>query len=190
MTTAPGPGRAPVSRKRALALLAVGTLVLIGFFVVAFAPKGAPVGGVLPADPTGFAMPDVTLQRLDGSGQLSLASLKGKPVVVNFWASWCVTCIEESALLGKAERKWRSKGVVFIGMDESDRDDSAKAFMAKYGMEYTSLVDHAGAQSRKWNVTGYPETFFIGRDGRIKSKYISAIDAKSLDDRIAQILQS
>ena len=178
------------SRKGPLLLLIMGTLALVGFFVVAFAPKGAPEGGILPADPTGFSVPDVTLPNLDGSGPLSLARFRGKPLVVNFWASWCVTCIDESALLGATERKYRAQGVVFIGMDSSDKDAEARAFMARYGIEYMSLVDRSGAQSPRWGVTGYPETFFIGRDGRIKSKFISAIDAKTLDARIAAILQS
>ncbi len=181
---------APSSRKGPLLALLVGALVLIGFFVVAFAPKGAPAGGVLPVDPTGFAVPNVTLPNLDGSGPLSLASFKGKPMVVNFWASWCTTCVAESALLGATEKQYRAKGVVFIGMDSSDKDTAAKAFMAKYGIEYTSLVDATGAQTPKWGVTGYPETFFIGRDGRIKSKFISSIDAKTLAASIAAILQS
>ncbi len=178
------------SRKGPLLLLLVGALVLVGFFVVAFAPKGAPEGGVLPVDPTGFSAPDVTLPNLDGSGALSLARFKGKPLVVNFWASWCVTCIDEAALLGATERRYRAQGVVFVGMDSSDKDAAARAFMAKYGIEYTSFVDRSGAQTPRWGVTGYPETFFIGRDGRIRSKFISSIDAKALQAGIAAILNS
>lgn len=181
---------ATTSRKGPLLMLGIGALALVVFFFVAFAPKGAPAGGVLPVDPTGFRVPDVTLPGLDDGQPLALASFKGKPLVVNFWASWCTTCIDEAALLGATERKYRSQGVVFIGMDSSDKDASAKAFMAKYGIEYTSLVDSTGAQTPKWGVTGYPETFFIGRDGRIKSKYISAIDAKTLETSIAAILHS
>lgn len=179
---------APTSRKGAIIALVAIVVVLTGFFFVAFAPKGSPTGGVLPADPIGYMVPDVTLDQLDGSGPLALRDLVGKPVVVNFWASWCTTCKDEAAALGDAERKWRDKGVVFVGMDSSDKDADAKKFELLYGMEYTSLIDRDGLQSPDWGVTGYPETFFIGRDGRIVSKYISAIDAATLDQRIAEIL--
>ena len=179
----------PPSRRRAIGALAVVVVLLATVLVVAFAPKGRPIDGVLPADPTGYAVPDVTLP-LVGGGTLSLASLRGRPVVVNFWASWCTTCIDEAALLGRVEREWRARGVVFIGMDSSDTDAAAKAFAAKYGMEYRSLADRFGTQTPRWGVTGYPETFFIGRDGRIRGKFVSAIDRASLETRLAQIASS
>ncbi len=188
----PEPADVPVStpsRRRAIAALAAVVVLLATVLVVAFAPKGRPIDGVLPPDPTGYAMPDVTLP-LVGGGTLSLASLRGKPVVVNFWASWCTTCLAEAALLGRTERVWRAKGVVFIGMDSSDTDPAAQAFAAKYGMQYRSLADRTGAQTPRWGVTGYPETFFIGRDGRIRGKFVSAIDAASLQSRLAQIAAS
>lgn len=176
------------SRKGALLVLGAVVLALVAFFVIAFAPKGTPTDGVLPVDPTGYTVPDITLEQLDGSGPLSLTSLRGKPVVVNFWASWCTTCVDEAALLGKAEKRWRDQGVVFIGIDSSDTDEAARAFERKYGMDYTSLIDRDAAQTPRWGVTGYPETFFIGRDGRIVSKFISAIDAETLEERIAEIV--
>ena len=179
----------PPNRRRAIAALAAVVVLLATVLVVAFAPKGRPVDGVLPADPTGYAMPDVTLPVV-GGGTLSLASLRGRPVVVNFWASWCTTCLAEAALLGRVEREWRSRGVVFIGMDSSDTDAAAQAFAAKYGIGYRSLADRLGAQTPRWGVTGYPETFFIGRDGRIRGKFVSAIDAKSLETRLAEIASS
>ncbi len=179
---------APTSRKGAIIALLAIVVLLTGFFFIAFAPKGTPVGGALPADPVGYMVPDITLDQLDGSGPLALRDLVGKPVVVNFWASWCTTCKDEAAIMGDAERKWRDKGVVFVGMDSSDKDADAKKFELLYGMDYTSLIDRDGLQSPDWGVTGYPETFFIGKDGRIVSKFISAIDAATLDDRIAEIL--
>lgn len=179
---------APASRRTALLVLGGLVVLLAAFFVMAFAPKGDPAGGILPNDPAGYMLPDVTLEQLDGTGPLALSSLRGKPVVVNFWASWCTTCKDEAALLGKVEKQWRDKGVVFIGIDSSDKDAEAKAFEAKYGMDYTSIIDRDGLLTPKWGVTGYPETFFVGRDGRIVSKFISAIDAESLDAGIRSIL--
>jgi cytochrome c biogenesis protein CcmG/thiol:disulfide interchange protein DsbE len=188
------PASAPpptVNRRGAAAVLVVIVVVLAGFFgYVAMAPKGKPADGTLPMDPIGFAVPDLRLPTLNKPGELGLRDLVGKPVVINFWASWCVTCKEEAAIMGDAERKWRDKGVVFIGIDASDKDDEAKKFEALYGMDYESLVDRDGVVGPNWGVTGYPETFFVGRDGRIVSKFISAIDAATLDQRILEILNS
>lgn len=184
--TVPGPNR----RGAAIVLVAI-VVLLAGFFgFVAMAPKGKPADGTLPIDPVGYAVPDVRLPKLNTSGELSLRSLKGKPVVINFWASWCVTCKDEAAIMGAAERKWRNQGVVFIGVDASDKDKEAKAFEALYGMEYESIVDRDGVVGPNWGVTGYPETFFVGKDGRIVSKYISAIDAGTLDARIAELTKA
>lgn len=180
-----------VNRRGAAAVLVVIVVVLAGFFgYVAMAPKGKPADGTLPMDPVGFAVPDLRLPKLNTPGELGLRDLTGKPVVINFWASWCVTCKDEAAIMGDAERKWRDKGVVFIGIDASDKDDEAKKFEALYGMDYESLVDRDGVVGPNWGVTGYPETFFVGRDGRIVSKFISAIDAATLDQRILEILNS
>lgn len=186
--TAASESSAPRYNRRSAVLVLSVVAVLLGVVLaIGFAPKGRPVNGVLPNDPTGYAAPEVSLRTLAGK-QLTLSSLRGKPVVVNFWASWCVTCIDEAAMLGKAERAWRGKGVVFIGIDSSDRDAPALAFMRKYGIEYDSFVDERAVQTPIWGVTGYPETFFIGRDGRITSKYVSVLDRQTLDARVRQLL--
>ena len=185
-TELPPPSRKPA----AIALIAV-VVVLAGFFgYVAMAPKGKPADGTLPPDPTGYSVPDVRLPKLNTAGELGLRDLVGKVIVVNFWASWCGPCKEEAAILGNAERKWRDQGVVFIGIDSSDKNAEAKAFEKLYGIDYESLVDPDGTTGRNWGVTGYPESFFIGKDGRVVSKFISNIDAISLDQSIAAALNA
>ena len=181
----------PPSRKpAAIALIAV-VVMLAGFFgYVAMAPKGKPADGTLPPDPTGYSVPDVRLPMLNSGGELGLRDLAGKVIVVNFWASWCGPCKEEAVILGNAERKWRDQGVVFIGIDSSDKNAEAKAFEKLYGIDYESLVDPDGTTGRDWGVTGYPESFFIGKDGRVVSKFISNIDAISLDQSIAAALNA
>ena len=174
----------------------VAALVVLGLITLGIGLYGVLTQGDTAAAPTEESLvpaftpvpaPPISGKTLAGE-PFDLADYVGKPVVVNFWASWCTTCKDEAAALGDAERKWRDKGVVFVGMDSSDKDVDAKKFELLYGMEYTSLIDRDGLQSPDWGVTGYPETFFIGKDGRIVSKYISAIDAVTLDQRIAEIL--
>jgi cytochrome c biogenesis protein CcmG/thiol:disulfide interchange protein DsbE len=175
------------SRKPAIIALVVIVIIIGVILAVALAPKGKPVSGVLPADPKGYAAPALSLPRLDGTGDLSLADLKGKPVVVNFWASWCTTCKAEADTLVAAEKKWRDKGVVFLGIDSVDKDDAARAYEKKYGVEYDSVVDPSGKTAAQWYVTAYPESFFIDREGRIVSAVRNGVDAATLDANIAGI---
>jgi cytochrome c biogenesis protein CcmG/thiol:disulfide interchange protein DsbE len=177
------------SRKAGIITLVVVVLVMLVVLGVALAPKGKPAGGVLPADPSGYAAPVLNLPRLDGQGNLSLADLAGKPVVVNFWASWCTTCKAEAAILVEAEKKWRDKGVVFLGIDSVDQDAAAKAYEKTYGVEYDSVVDPDGKTAADWYVTAYPESFFISPDGRIASAVRNGVDAKTLDEHIAEIVK-
>ncbi len=86
-----------------------------------------------------------------------------------------------------SEKKWRDKGVVFLGIDSVDKDDAARAYEKQYGVEYTSVVDPSGKTAAQWYVTAYPESFFIDRDGRIVSAVRNGVDAPTLDERIAQI---
>jgi cytochrome c biogenesis protein CcmG/thiol:disulfide interchange protein DsbE len=179
---------APIGGRKAAILTLVGIVVLMVVVLgVALAPKGKPADGVLPTDPSGFAAPALSLPRLDGQGELSLASLKGEPVVINFWASWCTTCKAEAQTLVDAEKKWRDQGVVFLGVDAVDKDDAAKAFEDQYGIEYPSVVDPKGTTAAQWRVTAYPESFFIGRDGRIVSAVRTGLDPSTLDENIAAI---
>lgn len=189
--TSPAATAQSVNRRGAIFVFVTIIVLLAGFFgYVAMAPKGKPADGTLPINPVGFAVPDLRLPALSDGRDLGLRDFVGKPVVINFWASWCVTCKDEAAIMGEAERKWRDKGVVFIGIDASDKTAEAKAFEKQYGMEYESLFDKDGVVGPDWGVTGYPETFFVGKDGRIVSKFISAIDPITLDERIAEITNS
>ncbi len=179
---------ARTSPLRAILIGAAITAVAAGVVVfgVVLAPKPAGTTQHLGVDPVGQAMPATRMPKL-GGGTISMASYRGTPIVVNFFASWCPPCNMEAPLLGKAERAWRAKGVTFVGIDVMDQDAYGRAFLQQYGLEYAAGTDADGAVSRAWGVNGYPETFFIGRDGRIRSVYPSAIDAKTLDARIAQI---
>jgi len=183
----PGEGDPTGGRKAGIIALVAIVAVIVVIIGVALAPKGKPVDGVLPADPSGFAAPALNLPRLDGQGNLSLADLAGKPVVVNFWASWCTTCKAETPTLVAAEKKWRDQGVGFLGIDSVDKDEAAKVFQDEFGMEYASVVDPEGSTAAQWRVTAYPETFFIGRDGRIVSAVRTGVDEATLDANIAAI---
>src|SRR5215211_2963384 len=138
------------------------------------------------------AAPTFDLTRLVGDGTLSLASLRGKAVVVNFWASWCGPCRDEVPMLDAAWRRWRGRGLVVLGVDGSDDFTSdARKFMRKYGMTYPAVRDHRFSAVKDYGVTGYPETFFVNRKGRIVGTHvIGPVERTQLDDGIRAALQT
>jgi cytochrome c biogenesis protein CcmG/thiol:disulfide interchange protein DsbE len=135
------------------------------------------------------AAPDFTLEQLDGRGDLSLASLRGKTVVLNFWASWCGPCKEETPLLQKGYERWRDKDVVFVGVDVKDFRGDAREFVARYDVTYPNVYDGKGSTVGRYGVTGFPETFFVDASGRVRHRIAGPVeDAAEIDDGIARAL--
>ena len=115
--------------------------------------------------------PDFTLGTFDGGTfKLSDALQTGKPVVLNFWASWCGPCADEAPVLQDAARRYGDR-VTFVGVDVQDVDADAQAFMRKYGISYTSGSGNAGPISVQYGMRGVPETYFIAPDGRLIRKW-------------------
>jgi cytochrome c biogenesis protein CcmG/thiol:disulfide interchange protein DsbE len=121
--------------------------------------------------------PAFTLDRLDRGGQLALDDLKGKAVVVNFWASWCVPCRDEAPVLQKTYERYRDQGLVVLGVDVNDFRQDARRFMKRYGLSYPVVYDGKGSTVGKWGVRGFPETFFVDRTGKLVGERIEgAVD--------------
>ena len=137
------------------------------------------------------AAPKLDLPRLDAGGRLSLASLRGKVVVVNFWESYCIPCKEEARGVAATARAWRSKGVVFVGVNAFDTKSAARAYLHRYGVDYPNIRDGVGDTFGRWGVTGVPETFFIDRQGKVVPPHIAGPASKAdLERGIRQALQS
>lgn len=134
--------------------------------------------------------PPLALPRLNGSGRLDLASLDGKVRVVNFWASWCHPCKQEAGRLESAWRRWRSRGVVFVGVDYNDFDKDGRRFLEKHGITYANVKDGPGASAGPWGLTGVPETYFVDRRGRVTDHVALEITAQQLEDGIRGALRS
>jgi cytochrome c biogenesis protein CcmG, thiol:disulfide interchange protein DsbE len=99
-------------------------------------------------------------------GTLSLASLRGKVVVLNFWQSYCPPCTHEAPVVSATAKAWAGKNVVFLGVDEQDLTGPATKFMKRFGITYPVISDE-GPLLGHYGVTGFPETFFIDRKGRV-----------------------
>ncbi len=121
--------------------------------------------------------PAFTLDRLDRGGQLALDDLKGKAVVVNFWASWCIPCRDEAPVLQKTYERYRDRGLVVLGVDVNDFKADARRFMKRYGITYPVAYDGKGSTVGQWGVRGFPETFFVDRTGTLVGERIEgAVD--------------
>lgn len=123
--------------------------------------------------------PDQTVQ---------LEALQGHPVVVNFWASWCDPCREEAPALEAAWQRYRSMGVVFIGVNIQDTATDSAAFVKQYGVTYFTGPDVTETITVAYAVPGIPTTLFIDRHGVIRSRMQGALDTPTLNRQIAALL--
>jgi len=163
-------------------LQVAGLVVLAGFVVVlgvavhnaqdkgSFA-KSVAKGELPPA-------PAFDLEQVDGRGRVSLASLRGKPVVLNFWASWCAPCEDEAPLLRQIAAEQMPKGVAFVGVNAKDTTDGATAFIARYRLGYPQV--RGGSTADTYGVSQFPETFVIDRQGRTVAWFPGEVEPDAL----------
>jgi cytochrome c biogenesis protein CcmG/thiol:disulfide interchange protein DsbE len=111
--------------------------------------------------------PTFHLPRLDAGGKLALASLRGKAVVLNFWQSSCDPCKAEAPALERTWQQYRKQGLVVVGVDVYDFATDARKFARKYGVTYPLVHDVRGGTIDSYGLTGYPETFFVDRTGKL-----------------------
>jgi cytochrome c biogenesis protein CcmG, thiol:disulfide interchange protein DsbE len=148
-------------------------------------------GGVAAAVAAGKKKPapDFTLARLDRPGKLTLSSLRGKVVVLNFWASWCYPCKKEAGALQAASTRW-GKRVVVVGVDVNDFKGDARQFMRKHGITYPVVHDNGNVTSPKYGFSLLPETFFVDRRGRVVGHVPGEVDSDDLHRGIQGALRS
>ena len=111
--------------------------------------------------------PELELPRLSGAGEGSLEDYRGQVVVLNFWASWCEPCRDESPLLQRWHERLEKRDATVLGVDAFDEIGRARAFVDRYGLTYPMLRDGAGDTRERFGILGFPETFVIDRAGRI-----------------------
>jgi cytochrome c biogenesis protein CcmG/thiol:disulfide interchange protein DsbE len=140
-----------------LAIAAVGVLAGLLVWNLTHQPAPPRVGQKAPA---------FSLQRLNGTDSISLASLRGKAVVLNFFASWCKPCKQEAPALEQVWRDYRSQGVVVLGIDTNDASNDAQQFVSAHGVTYPT-VGGGGRVEGKYGLPGLPVTYVLNRQGRI-----------------------
>ncbi len=110
--------------------------------------------------------PNFSLKDMDGN-VVTLESLAGKPVIVNFWATWCPPCRAEIPAMNRAWHKIKDKGVAMVAIDVGEDEDTIFAFQADYPMDFTVLLDEDGKEIKRWPVRGVPTTFILDPQGRM-----------------------
>ena len=183
------PVQPPPPRRNPMALLVVA-LVAAGMLYFGFhaARRSGPdhVAGAGYGTPA----PDFTLETLDGKS-LSLSSLRGKAVLVNFWATWCDPCRIETPWLVELQKQYGSQGlqVVGIAMDNSGKDEISQ-FAKEKGMNYPVLLGKESVGDAYGGVPGLPESFFVGRDGKIVDRMIGLHDRRDIEDSVKKALST
>jgi len=118
-------------------------------------------------------------------GDVSLSELRGTPLVLNFWASWCDPCRAEAKVLEKAWKQQSGSDVLFLGLDAQDAREDARDFISQFGLTFPHVRDPGNDTQRAWGVTGLPETYFIAADGSVVGHVIGTVDDAQLRDGIA-----
>jgi cytochrome c biogenesis protein CcmG, thiol:disulfide interchange protein DsbE len=133
--------------------------------------------------------PDFNLSRLDRPGTLQLSSLRGKAVVLNFWASWCHPCKAEAPALEDAAKRWGGR-VVVLGVDLNDFKGDARTFMRRHGITYPIVHDNGNVTSPKYGLTGLPESFFVDRRGHVVAHVPGQVSKDDLRRGVEEALRA
>lgn len=142
------------------------------------------------ADPLiGHPAPNFTLDALSpqAAPAISLASYKGRPVMLNVWSSSCVPCVDEAPLLQAQWQRVKSQGIVFLGIDFQDVKSDGLSFLHKYGITYLNVLDATGSTTISYGVSATPETIFINRAGIVASRVIGQLTEQSLQSNLQLI---
>jgi cytochrome c biogenesis protein CcmG, thiol:disulfide interchange protein DsbE len=133
--------------------------------------------------------PSLTLPRLRGGGSESLSDYRGEVVILNYWASWCDPCRDESPLLQRWHRRITPRGGTVLGVDTLDVTSDAEAFIREYGLTYPMLRDRDGRMQSRFGVVGYPETIVLDRRGRIAALRRGPVDEQFLTRTVGPLLE-
>jgi len=169
-----------MNRNAIFGSIAAITLILIGilFYGLFFASNPQSIPSAL----IGTKASDFTITTFKGE-RIHLKELRGKPVVLNFWASWCVACRQEAHIIEAAHQEYTPKGAVFIGIAINDTREASLGFIRRYGKSYLLGPDDTlGNISLNYGVTAVPETFFIDRQGVIVHKVLGAVTGNDIQN--------
>jgi thiol-disulfide isomerase/thioredoxin len=205
------PGRRLIAIPVAALCVALGGAAALSFRPPHTASKSAPPESALgtiqdltPAPAPPFPMAVLSRGRIAGGGpvggvpspgaRLALASLRGHPLVVNFWASWCWPCTQEMPLLVKAWHAYAGRGVVVLGVDVDDTPAAARRFLADHDVDYPVVTSSSDRVPRAYGVVGLPTTVFVDVSGAVRARQLGgfsgAAGERALMQRLAALVDA
>ena len=180
-------------RKRRIVIFCVVSMLNVGLLALILTQLLTPATHSVSDPLVGHVAPNFSLVMLhpdSGKNSLSLSNFKGKPIVLNFWASWCQPCKDELPLLENAWKQLQAqkKDIVFLGIDFQESSSDATSFLQQYGITYLAGLDINGSIASKYRVTSLPQTIFISRDGSITSREPQELTAQELSRNLQSIM--
>lgn len=170
----------PLNVRSFISLAAVTAVV--GLLVYGLQSKGGPSLAV--GDPA----PTVTLPKLEGNGEESLAGYRGHWVLVNFWASWCPPCRGEAPALEIFQKQHGNAGFTILGIDSRDLSEDGEAFVDRYGISYPQLRDGNGSAAHDFGASAFPENFLIDPKGRVRLTWTGPVTLDDLNEEVVPLL--
>lgn len=177
-------------RMRIISLLIL--LAGAGWIWISAATPGAVTQGQIPAPREGFLAPDFTLMSSSGQ-EIHLADLRGKPVIINLWASWCPPCKAEMPALERVYQAYEDQGLQVIAVNATYQDTRAAAdsFARSEGLTFPIVYDTDGSVSKEYQLQALPSTFFVGADGKIQTVVLGGPMSEALlRSKVEQLLGS
>ncbi len=174
------PARSPIRR-----------FIVLGVLVAFIAILGVGLFSANQSQPQSGPAPDFTLTLFDGyqgnvgKPTVSLSELRGKVVLINFWASWCIPCADEAPELEAAYEQYKDRGVVFLGIGYLDNEADARNYMKRFGITYANGPDLRTKISPLYYITGVPETYIIDKQGNIRFTKIMPV----VQTELAQVFE-
>ena len=179
--------------KAILSVILTLVLLLAGCFAGPEPPSGKSPTAPVEGTQVGNLAPDFQLQSLDGQ-TVSLGNLRGKPVLINFWATWCPPCRSEMPYMQEIYEEWSDKGLVVLAINTGESSSKVRGFLESHGFSFPVLLDADLLVALRYDVVRYnklyiPTTFFIDRDGIIQEKVIGAFPSKgAIEKRLDKIV--
>lgn len=187
---------APARSRSSLRTIAVAVLLVVGFVVVAVLvaragdpattpPNAAGSGSDVPRldqrppSDESFALPPATLKGFAGGPDVAMEDLRGKPAIINFWATWCAPCVKEMPEFVKAADEF-GDSVAFLGVDVEDQPSNAEPFVERLGVDYPLAIDPASDFHRSVGNFGMPTTLFVDADGIVRYRHTGPLDLQEL----------
>lgn len=169
------------AKKRVQMAILLGVLLLGGYAIGKTLFASGDIGPREGGKPPAFELADV-----EGNVH-KLADYRGKPLIINFWGSFCPPCVKEMPEFQKQYEKWNGQGLEILAINLSEDDLTVKQFLAKFELEYTILRDRNKEVERRYRLRQYPTTFFVKPDGTIQEIFVGGMTEHDIDQRVTQL---